>query len=530
MKLSLFRRIRLSSPHSPAFAEILKQCIASFSMILVVTLFVLFTHERELINIVLLYQLPVTLSAYWWGRWPSYITAFTSMLVFDFLFIPPTFTLSVDDARYIWSFITFLIVAFVIGGRTELLRNEALNADQRARSIEALYLFSREIAAVVDLESIIHKLASHVSETLCKKAQVILPDESGQLLVWVEHDPLRSCLNENEVAPILETSPEYSAANWAFRNGQCAGQSCGFFPEVEYMYLPMLSQETVVGLLAVAVDKKAIAPEQRQLLEAWAGLAAIAIERIRLVKKTQDTALLLESDKLRTALLNSVSHELRTPLSSIIGSASTLLESEIDYSPQDQRELLINIQDGAIRMERVVANLLDTARLESGMVHLKLDWCDLEDVVGTSLRRLREAVRNRNINVIAADAIPMVQADSVLLEQVLINLIDNAIKYSPPETPIDIEVTTAADKVVVSVSDRGIGIPTDELVHIFSKFYRIQRPSFRVSGTGLGLSICNGIVDAHGGTIWAECRKGGGTTISFSLPSSSDHSEMAESR
>ncbi len=501
----------------------------SFAMIVLVTLLVQFFHEHELINIVLLYQLPVILSAFWWGRWPSYFTAFISMLVFDFLFIPPTFTLSVDDVRYIWSFITFLLVAFIIGGRTESLRNEASTASQRERSTAALYQFSQEIAADSDLNTIIQKLALQVSDTLGQKTRVILPNESGQLAIRAEHTPSSKNTDETEICAVLSET-ESAAARWSYASGHSAGRTSDHFPATEYLYLPMIAQEFAVGLLAVHVDPVSIEPEQRQLLEAWAGLAAIAIERIRLMEKQQEASLLLESDKLRTALLNSVSHELRTPLASIIGSVSTLLESEMLYSQQDRHELLLNIQDGANRMDRVVANLLDSARLESGMVHLKLDWCDLEDVIGTALRRLREAVRNRDIKFAASSTVPMLRADSVLLEQVLINLLDNALKYSPSSSSIEINLVTEADKIIISVADRGLGIPLDELPHIFDKFYRIRLPAYRVDGTGLGLSICKGIIEAHGGEIWAENRPGGGAIMKFSLPASPEQTSPTESR
>ena len=501
----------------------------SLGMIVLVSLFVLLLEEREPINVALLYQLPVTLSAFWWGRFPSYFTAFTSMLAFDYFFIPPTFTLSVDDVRYIWSFITFLIVAFVIGGRTESLRNEAQAASQRERSTDALYQFSREIAAVSHLETIIEKLAIQVSSTLCQRTRVILPDDSNQLFIRADHSPsIENCIVQGKLPAALEAD-ERSVAGWSYENKILTGYSSNIFTEAEYLYIPMIAHETVVGLLAVQNNGRSITQEQRQLMETWAGLAAIAIERIRLMEEQRKASLLLESDKLRTALLNSVSHELRTPLASIIGSASTLLESESLYTVQDRRELLNNIQEGANRMDRVVANLLDSARLESGMVQLKLNWCDLEDIIGTSLRRLREATHNRNIHFVASSPLVMVRADSVLLEQVLINLIDNALKYSDPQTTIEIDITASDNQAVVSVADRGIGIPADELKHVFNKFYRIRRTSFRVPGTGLGLSICKGIIEAHGGKIWAKARDGGGTILSFSLPASSDPCSPLES-
>lgn len=502
----------------------------SFVLIVLITLMVQLFHEHDLINIVLLYQLPVVLSAFWWGRWPSYLTAFISILAFDFLYIPPTFTLSVDDVRYIWSFATFLLVAFIIGGRTGYLRNEAATASQRERSTSALYQFSQEIAAYSDLNTIIHKLAHQVSDTLCQKTQVILPNDSGQLIIRAGHSP--STDNATDETTIFDplSGNDSAAAQWSYTSGQPAGRTTKHFSTSEYLYLPMTAREFVVGLLAVRVDPISIDQEQRQLLEAWAGLAAIAIERIRLMEKQQEASLLLESDKLRTALLNSVSHELRTPLASIIGSVSTLVESEMLYSSQDRHELLLNIQDGANRMDRVVANLLDSARLESGMVHLKLDWCDLEDVIGTSLRRLREAVRNREISFSASSPAPLLRADSVLLEQVLINLIDNALKYSPASSPIEIGLVAESDKIVIAVADRGLGIPLDELPHIFDKFYRIRLPAYSAHGTGLGLSICKGIIEAHGGNIWAENRPGGGTVMKFSLPASPEHSSLMESR
>ena len=180
-------------------------------------------------------------------------------------------------------------------------------------------------------------------------------------------------------------------------------------------------------------------------------------------------------------------------------------------------------------MDRVVANLLDSARLESGMVQLKLDWCDLEDVIGTALRRLREAIRNRNIIFTGCSQVAMIRADSVLLEQVMINLIDNSLKYSKPATPIEIGITAVPESIVITVADRGLGIPPDELPHIFNKFYRIRLPAYRVHGTGLGLSICKGIIEAHGGEITAENRPGGGTIMKITLPAPPEEPSPVES-
>jgi two-component system sensor histidine kinase KdpD len=490
----------------------------SFTMVAAVTAVGwLLRGNIELVNIALLYQLPATLSAFWWGRWPSYFTAVCSVLVFDFLFVPPIFTFTVEDVRFLWSFLTFLVVAFVIGGRTELLRHEAKVARRREKSTRALFEFSRNIAAVVDIETIAGQLSVRAADTLGREVVVLLPDDTGRLLVRAQHSPAEG----QAIAPInkniLVNSAEAAVATWAYEHREVAGRSTETLPGAEFLYLPLHTRDSVVGVLGIHVKEKLITPEQRREMEAWAGLAAIVIERVNLAAKANEAAMVMESERLRTALLNSISHELRTPLASVIGSASTLLEAETLYTPKDRRELLENIKDGADRMDRVIANLLDTARLESGMIRLKMDWCDIEDVVGAALRRIPQT-GDRPLTVSPPKDITLVRGDCVLLEQVVVNLVDNALKYSRAGTPVAIDIDHTEHRVKVAVADRGIGIPEAELSHVFDKFYRAYQPERVVGGTGLGLSICKGIIEAHGGEIWAENRPGGGAVISFALP------------
>ncbi|WP_425059400.1 Sensor protein KdpD [Sporomusa carbonis] len=490
------------------------QYVGGLSMAALITIFcLLFENNMGLVNIALLYQLPVTMSAFWWGRWPSYFTALCGLAAFDFLFVPPTLTFTVADIRYLWSFITFMIVAFVIGGRTDLLRTEAASARQREKSTRALYEFSREIAAVIDLKLISQKLVKQAADTVGRSFVVMLPDQSGKLSIWAEH-----YLEATKKNTRLPRDPsETAVASWAFEHGQAAGRSTDTLPSAKYLYIPLKTTENIVGVLGVRVKEKKMLPEEKRLIDAWAGLAAIAVERVRLAEQAREAALLLESDRLRTALFNSISHELRTPLASIVGSVSTLLEAEDVYTQAARHELLENIQEGAARMERVVSNLLDTARLESGMMQLKIDWCDIEDIIGTSLQRLRETTQRYILDVKVAPDIPLLKADCVLLEQVMINLIDNAMKYSSRGSEILIRAEPKGGTVIVSVSDNGVGIPEEDLTKVFDKFYRIQQPR-HVSGTGLGLSICKGIIEAHGGVIWVERRPNGGTTVSFQIP------------
>ena len=495
---------------------------ASLLMVALITgLSYLVRNMVEFGSIALLYQLPVVLSAFWWGRWPAYFTGICSVLTYDFLFIPPVYAFSVNDIRHLWSFLTFLIVAFVIGGRTEYLRFEAIDAKMREQNTRALFDFSREIAAVIDLDTIVRQLARRAASALNRKITVLLPDETERLAVRSEAEPQsdraaetgpverkRSAMNEAELA----------VAVWAYEHRQIAGRSTETLPGVHNLYLPLATRDNRIGVLGIYVVEKLITPEQRRLMEAWAGLAALAIERVKLAEKAREVSLILESDKLRTALLNSISHELRTPLASIIGSSATLIEADSLYSSDERRELLENIRDGSNRMNLILSNLLDTARIESGMMKLKEDWCDVEDMVGSSLRLAGEQLQGRPLDIRIADNLPLIRGDCVLLGQVLINLIDNAAKYSPPGGQIEIRAEILDHSLLVTIADRGLGVPASDLAKVFDKFYRIQHEAGTIPGTGLGLPICKSIVEAHGGRIWAENRDGGGTMFKFSLP------------
>lgn len=467
--------------------------------------------QLELVNVAMLYLLPVLLSAAWWGRGPSYATAIGAVAVFDFLFVPPVLSFSVLDIRYLWSFIIFLLVAFIAGGQTERLRNEAYFSQKREKRTRALYEFSREVAALVDLESIIALLGRTAAQALERAVVVLLPNEKGKL-------ELRTSENLGEgMAEIVNDASEFAVATWAFENGEVAGRSTETLPAARFLYLPLKARGKVIGILGLHMVEKNVTPEQKRLIDAWASIAAIAVERVHLAFEANQAALLSESERLRNALFNSISHELRTPLATIIGSITTLLDKKITLHGEDKTELMENIEDGAVRMERVITNLLDTARLESGAMKIKKDWCDLEDVIGVALQRFDGNGNNHKIYIEIQENIPLFRGDCVLLEQVLVNLVDNAIKYSPADGAIEISAAQEGQKLLVSVADHGIGIPDAELEQVFTKFYRVES-SAHVSGTGLGLSICKGIVEAHGGRIWANRRPAGGTKISFTLP------------
>ena len=461
----------------------------------------------EPVHIIMLYLLPVLLSAVWWGKGPSYVTALCSVLLFDFFFTLPVFSLTISDLRYLWSLPIFLLIAFIIGGQTEKLRVEAMLARQREKSTRALYAFSRDIAAVVDNNVIVRNLAEQAWQTLERPVAVFLPKGSDKLLLVAETGTEQTGIDASEMA----------VAIWAYEHSEFAGRCTETLPGAQYMYVPLTTSGNTVGVLGIHIQEKMLTPAQRRLIESWAGLAAIAVERVNLAEKAGQAALLVASDQLRTALFNSISHELRTPLASIIGAISGLLDNEGVYSDEDRKELLETVNEGATRMDRLVANLLDTARLESGMMQLKKDWCDVEDITGIALRRVAECIEGRPLFIHIPQELPLVKADCVLLEQVLVNLLDNACKYSAKDGEIVITASQEETMVQVAVADRGTGIPREDLAQIFDKFYRVQQPK-SVSGTGLGLSICKGIIEAHGGKIRAENRPGGGTIMTFAIP------------
>lgn len=478
-------------------------------------------EQLEPVNIALLYLLPVLFSAVWWGRWPSYITAVASVLTFDFLFVPPLLTFTVNDIRYLWSFIIFMVISFVIGGRTEMLRREVRLTRQRETSVRTLYDFSNQIAAIIDVSRIAQTFVKHTGVAIGRNTVLLLPDDWGNLKVAAHYDASKA---EGQGGQPSLPAAEHAVANWVWANGQVAGRSTETLPGADFLFVPLTVDRRTVGVFGIELGQQKMTQEERQLIYAWAGLAAIAVERGKLTEAARQAALLKESDQLRMALFNSVSHELRTPLAAISVAVATLLDAGVHYSTEIRQELLETVKDSADRMERVVANLLDTARLESGMLQLKIDWCDVEDIVGTAIRRMGEATKKHVLQTRISPELPLLRADCVLLEHVLVNLLDNAIKYSPPGTEITIAAKQNGPEIIVSVEDRGCGILLQDMTKIFEKFYRAPQQAVQVAGTGLGLSICKSIIQAHRGRIWVQNNPDGGASVAFVIPVSGDGS------
>jgi two-component system, OmpR family, sensor histidine kinase KdpD len=460
-------------------------------------------------NLSMVFLIAVLFSAVTWGLGPSILASILSLLVYDFFFVSPVFTLTVANPQDILALVIFLITAVLTSNLAARVRHQADAAKHREARTAALYALSRQIAGAAGLDDVLRAIVTQVSQILGAKVVVLLP-EADQLTLKGGHP-----------GDLQLTEAERAAATWAWQHNQPAGRGADTLPGGEWFYLPMATARGTVGVLGLQFDlpEMALSPDQRRLLEALAGQAAVAIERTRLVREMEQARLLTETERLRDALLSTISHDLRTPLVSIIGAVSSLLTYGETYDESARRELLLTIQEEAERLNRFVGNLLDMMRLEAGAIELKRDWVEIGDVVGTALSCLSQALGQHQLVVEIEPALPMLHLDFVLIEHVLVNLLENAAKYSPPQTTIRVTVRREGQTVALEIADEGLGIPASERERIFDKFYRVQRGDRQGAGTGLGLSICRGIVEAHGGHISARSpEKGQGTVFTVMLP------------
>ncbi len=454
-------------------------------------------------NLIMFYLVAVVIAAIYLGRGPAVLAAILGVLALDFFFIPPHFTFAVADTQYLLTFAGLLIVGLVISALTARVREQADIAERREMQTVALYEFTRDLAASVGLDDILKTIIRHVAQTFEREAVIWLPQ--GRKLATRAHSP-----------GLQVTDAQIAAAQWAFEHGEPAGQNTATLAATGIRCMPLKTAHGIVGVLGIGLpDPSVLLPqEQRRLLESFANQAALAIERDHFAEQARQAQLLQAAEKLQTALLNSISHDLRTPLVSITGTLSTLQEDEND----PERQSMVETAYGeARRLNHLVGNLLDMTRIEAGAMRVRQEPCDVQDVIGSALEQLSDRVKNRPVTVTLPPALPLVRMDFVLIVQVLVNLIENAVKYSAANTPIEIQACVADPELKISVADRGIGIPAEDLERVFDKFYRVRRPD-GVIGTGLGLAICRGIVEAHGGEIKAENREGSGTVVTLMLP------------
>lgn len=470
----------------------------------------LFGMTFDLVNIALIYLLPVLFGAMYGGIRPGVYAAVISVLAFDFFFVPPAFSFTVEDLRYLISFAVYLAAAVLTASLAARLKQQLKYAKHKEAQTATLYAISRELSAITDIPTLLENVSRHVALLMGTEAVVYLPDEKRDLQI-AARTSTNSAWGGGD--------SERAVAQLAFRHGEAAGRGTGTLRESAGYYVPFRTDDRVFGVMAVRLDGSGAAfpVESQRLIDALGDLAASGIARVTWAEEAKIAHLTAESEKLRAALLDSVSHELRTPLAAIIGSVTGLIEGERLFGPEERRELLANIRDGALRMNRLVANLLGMVQLESGMLRLRRQWCDVEDIIGVALAQVKDFQQHRRIIVKLPDEVPMIPGDEVLLEQVLVNVVSNAIKYSPDRSEIVISVRMVPGTMTIAVSDRGVGVAVSDVERIFDKFYRADAAR-HVPGTGLGLAICKGIVELHGGTIAAEPNEGQGTIVRITLP------------
>ncbi|WP_423758119.1 DUF4118 domain-containing protein [Burkholderia sp. NLJ2] len=472
------------------------------------------SERLDLTNLVMLYLLGVVFSAVRLGRGPGVLQSFLSVAAFDFFFVPPRMSFSVSDTQYLLTFFGMLLTSLVISHLTSTLTRQASVAQRRERRTGAIYAMARELGAALTTEQIVEIGSRHVGEVFRARVAFLLPDSA---------DKVRQKIEEPDAAVTLTGADlDCDVGQWVYDQQKPAGRGTDTLPATVALYLPLKAPMRTRGVLAVASrePRELEVPEQQRMLDAFAAQIALALERVHYVEIARDALVNMESERLRNSLLSAISHDLRTPLTTIVGFSSMLANGRAaaqggdaaaaERFAQREGELVDAIHDEALRMTGIVTNLLDMARLQAGSLQLKRQWSLLEETVGAALAACKRVLARHPARVALPADLPLLQMDAVLMERLFTNLFENAAKYTPPDTPIDIGAERVSDDglpygnpfVRVHVDDHGPGLPAGMETRIFDKFTRGEKES-ATPGIGLGLAICRAIVEAHGGKIGA---------------------------
>lgn len=462
----------------------------------------------ELANIVMVYLLGVIFVATRFGRRPSIMASILGVAALDFFFVSPYLTFSVADSQYLVTLGAMLTVAMVTSSLMANVRSQAKVAAHRERRASALYTMSKELSRSQSEEDIVRTAVRQVYSEFSSRNVILFPNNNGRVVY-----PKQKSIAESLLGADL------SIAQWVFDHNEMAGQGTNTLPGASAIYFPINNEDKVLGVLALLPVnlRRVFLPEQQKLLETFLRQIGQAVERIRFAEQAKLTHMQIEAERLRNSLLSAISHDLRTPLATIVGSASALVEDDGHLQPQDKLDLSRGIVDEAERMSNLVNNILDMARLDAGVVELKKEWHPVEEIVGTVLTRLQKQLAGRPIKVKLPSGMPMMFVDAVLIEQVLINLLENALRYTPPGSSLEITAETSEHAIEIAVADHGPGIPLGREDHLFEKFYQARHEAAQ-SGVGLGLAICRAIVAVHGGRIYAQNQPSGGAVFTFVLP------------
>jgi two-component system sensor histidine kinase KdpD len=460
-------------------------------------------------NVSLIFMTAVILIAIYLGRAASIFASILSFLAYNIFFTKPYYNFSGFRHDDFITIIFFLLVSVIVGNLAARLKSQMLAMRLSAQRTANLYEFSRKIAAAAALEDVLWAAVHHVASNLQCSSLVLLPQKDARLQIAAGYPP------EDQLA-----LKDWGAAEWAWDHGRPAGWKSETLPTADWLFLPMRTGRGTVGLLGVSFKERqrALAADKWRLLEALVDQVAVAVERTNLASDIEDARLLTETEQLRSALLSSVSHDLRTPLVSILGSATTLATVE-NLTEASRRELINTILDESERLNRFVQNLLDMTRLGYGALEPKREWSDLREIAGRAMKQFGKTLEKREVVFDIPPSLPLIHVDPVLMEQVLANVLDNALKYTGDGGRVTLTAVHKDNDAIIRISDDGIGIPPEARNAVFDIFYRARAKDTQIAGTGLGLSICRGIIEAHGGRIVAkDGPKNKGTTIEITLP------------
>ncbi|MBX7244366.1 MAG: sensor histidine kinase KdpD [Candidatus Sumerlaeaceae bacterium] len=468
--------------------------------------FALYPHV-VITDLAMIYLAAVAAAATQASRRAAFLAAILSALCFDFLFVPPRFTFAVSEAQYLGTFAILFVVGLVIADLSIRHRHQADLARRSENRIAVLHQLSRRLSSARGLASVLDQSTAEISRVFNSAVSIWLPDGQGHV---------KQAASEPISKP---DGKDAGVAQWAYDQGAMAGCGTETLSSTSLLFVPLLSSKTPVGVLGIAPppDQETFYPDQIQLLEALAGQIALAVEVDRLEEERRLTVMQAQTERLRNSVLSSVSHDLRTPLASIIGSATSLLQSGKSLDVVTQTNLIQDIHNEAGRLDRLIANLLDITRLEGGASPLRLEPVPLADILAGPLDTLAKSLAKRDVKVTLPPDLPFVLADELLMQHVILNLVENALKYSPPDSPIIITASHSGESVAVDILDSGPGLEEGEENRIFEKFVR-GSASAGIGGAGLGLAICRAVVEAHGGRISARNRSEGGAVFRVTLP------------
>jgi len=476
---------------------------AVFACVLTTVIATPLREVLDLTNIVVLFLLTVLLVAARLGRGPAVLAAFLSVALFDVFFVPPRFSFTVNDAQYLVTFAVMLAVALVTGQLTAGLRRQAVVASLREQRTQALYEMARGLAGAPSVKQVTDIVRQLVRDGFGLDVVLLLPDAAGEL----------------KPTSVSENPPQVDRqfAYMAFDQGEPVedtfsgyGYGAGYFP----LKAPM----RIRGVIVFVPDKPnfGAVQELKPLLATVASLVAIAVERLHYVEVAHTTQMQIVSERLRSSILSALSHDLRTPLTALVGLADSLALTKPPL-PAAALETAEAIHEQAVRLSNLVGNLLDMARLHAGQVRLRKEWQPLEEVIGASIQLLGGSLANHPVRVALAKDLPLLEFDAVLVERVFCNLLENAAKFAPRGSSIDIAARVQNGNVEVSVCDQGPGFPPEKQSALFDMFAR-GVPESATPGVGLGLAICRAIIEAHNGTISASNQPEGGACVTFTLP------------